>query len=157
MSIERVKLYLKKWGRENDVMQTTASTATVPEAADALGVLPGRIAKSIALRNGKDSGGLIIVAAGDTKIDNKKFKQQFGFSPRMLSSEEAYLLTGFTVGGVCPFDLPAELKIYLDESLLRFDTVFPACGSANSMIELKNKELFEYSMSSGWVDVCKFI
>ena len=154
MSTERVMEYLKKWGRENDVIEAKVSTATVPQAADALGVEPGRIAKSITLRNGR-GGGLMVVASGDAKIDNKKFKQYFGFSPRMLSSEEAYTLTGYQVGGVCPFDLSPNVNVYLDESLLRFDAVYPACGSSSSMIKINNAELSEYSKSSGWVDVCR--
>lgn len=154
MSTEQVKEYLKRWGRDNDVVETKVSTATVPLAAAALGVVPGRIAKSITLRDGK-GGGLMVVTAGDTKIDNKKFKFHFGFNPRMLNAEEAYALTGYMVGGVCPFALSPELAVYLDESMRRFATIFPACGSSSSMIELSSDELFEYSISRGWVDVCK--
>ena len=135
-------------------METETSTATVPQAAAALGVALGRIAKSITLRDGQ-GGGLMVVASGDVKIDNKKFKQYFGFSPRMLNAEEVPALTGFMVGGVCPFGLSAGLAVYLDESLRRFATVFPACGSSNSMIELTADQLMEYSLGRGWVDVCK--
>lgn len=156
MSTARVKEYLKRWGRDKDVVETETSTATVPQAAAALGVVRGRIAKSITLRNGQ-GGGLMVVTSGDVKIDNKKFKQYFGFSPRMLNTEEARVLTGFMVGGVCPFGLPAGLAVYLDESLRRFDTVFPACGSSNSMIELTVDQLMEYSLSREWIDVCKVV
>ena len=153
MSTERVKAYLSRWNRENDVVEVTTSTATVILAAQALGVIPGRIAKSITLRRGEE-GALMVVTAGDSRLDNKKFKSHFGFVPKMLRPEDAWRHTGFAVGGICPFALPDGFEIYLDENLRRFVTVFPACGSANSMIEVTTDELAEYSGSHGWVDVC---
>ncbi|MDR1044014.1 MAG: YbaK/EbsC family protein [Candidatus Adiutrix sp.] len=153
MSTEKVKQYLAKWQRDQDVVELAVSTATVNLAAEALGVIPGRIAKSITFY--KADSGLMVVAAGDTRIDNKKFKKCFGFSPKMLSMDEARRLTGFEVGGICPFDLPDTCEVYLDESLKRFESIFPACGSSSSMIELTVSELEEYSRSRGWVDVCR--
>jgi prolyl-tRNA editing enzyme YbaK/EbsC (Cys-tRNA(Pro) deacylase) len=97
---------------------------------------------------------MIVVAAGDMKVDNRKFRDRFGFKPRMLSSEEALEFTGHAIGGVCPFALPPAVTVYLDDSLKRFTTIFPACGSSNSLIELTLAELEEYSLCKGWVDVC---
>jgi len=153
MSVEKVKLYLSKWERDKDVVELTVSTATVELAAEALKVPPGRIAKSVTLKNGDSA--MLIVTAGDSRIDNKKFKKQFGFSPRMLSHEEALSFTGYAVGGICPFGLPPALQVYLDISLKQYETVFPACGSASSMIELSNAELEEYSQALAWVDVAR--
>ena len=156
MSTEKVREYLKQWNRDKDVVELQVSTATVTLAAEALKVIPARIAKSITLRNNK-GGGLLIVAAGDVRVDNKKFKARFGFPPKMLTVDEALTATGFAVGGICPFALPDDLEIYLDESLKRFNSVFPACGSANSMIEVTINELVEYSRSRGWVDIGKYV
>jgi len=156
MAIEKVKEYLKQWNRDKDVVELQVSTATVILAAEALKVIPARIAKSITLRNNK-GGGMLIVASGDIRVDNKKFKTQFGFPPKMLTADEALKATGFAVGGICPFALPDDLDIYLDESIKRFDSVFPACGSANSMIEVTIDELVEYSRSRGWVDIGKYV
>lgn len=153
MSIEIARAHLAKWGRDGDVLEFDASTATVPLAALALGVEEARIAKSISLMNGERA--LIVVAAGDARIDNRKFKDAFGFKARMLSPELAEQLTGHAVGGVCPFGLPDEVDVYLDRSLERFETVFPACGSSNSAIELTTDELIEYAGSLGWVDISK--
>lgn len=152
MSTERVKAFLSRWNREGDVVEVAVSTATVALAAEALGVIPGRIAKSITLRKG--DAAMMVVAAGDSRIDNKQFKNVFGFTPKMLRPEVAQQYTGFAVGGICPFALPEGFEVYLDESLRRFATVFPACGSANSMIEVTAAELAEYSASRGWVKVC---
>jgi prolyl-tRNA editing enzyme YbaK/EbsC (Cys-tRNA(Pro) deacylase) len=152
MSIEKVIAYLKPRNRDKDVIELAASTATVSEAAAALGVIPARIAKSISLRDGDLA--MVVVSAGDMKLDNRKYKDRFGVKPRMLSPEEAQRITGHAVGGVCPFALPPGVRVYLDLSLKRFDTVFPACGSANSAIELTPDELHEYSQNTAWVDVC---
>lgn len=152
MSTERVRAYLKKYHREGDVRELTASTATSELAAAALGVELGRIAKTLTLRH-KEKGAVLLVVSGDCRLDNKKFKKALGFNPRMLTADEALQRTGYQVGGICPFDIPAGMDIYLDESLKRFATVFPACGSANSMIELTPAELAEYSGAQGWVDV----
>ena len=153
MSIEQVRAYLKRWNRDKDIIEFEISTATVELAAAALGVIPARIAKSISLRNSSSSA-LIVVTAGDMKVDNKKFRSHFGFKPRMLSAEEALEHTGHAIGGVCPFALPPGLEVYLDISMKRFQTIFPACGSSTSAIELTPPELEEYSQSRGWIDVC---
>jgi len=153
MSVEQVRAYLDRWGRGKNVVETDLSTATVELAAATLGVIPARIAKSISLRD-SGSGAMIVVAAGDMKVDNRKFRDRFGFKPRMLSPDEALEFTGHAIGGVCPFALPPAVTVYLDDSMKRFTTVFPACGSSNSLIELTLSELEEYSQCSGWVDVC---
>ena len=155
MSIESVRNYLSRWGRDGDILEMNLSTATVALAAEALGVIPDRIAKSICLQNGE--GAVVVVTAGDARIDNKKFRERFGFKPRMLSPEDALRHTGHAVGGVCPFALPEHVHVYLDKSLSRFETVFPACGSANSAIELNMDELAEYADARDWVDVCNTI
>ncbi|MDR0623322.1 MAG: YbaK/EbsC family protein [Treponema sp.] len=153
MSIDGVRAYLQRWGRDTDIIEMNVSTATVAEAAAALGVIPARIAKSISLKNG--DAAMVVVTAGDMKLDNRKYKDHFGVKAKMLSPEEALAFTGHAVGGVCPFMLPPEVAVYLDVSMQRFKTVYPACGSANSAIELTMDELHEYSQSRGWVDVCK--
>lgn len=154
MAIEKVKAHFKKYDREDDVMEFETSSATVDEAATTIQVIPARIAKTISFR-GEGENGLLIVAAGDAKIDNKKFKNLFGFKARMLPSEVVFLQTGHEIGGVCPFGLERDLDVFLDISMKRFDTVFPACGSTNSAIELTCDELFQYSNALEWVDVCK--
>ena len=154
MSIEDVRVYLSRWGRDKDIIEMDISTATVELAASALGVIPARIAKSISLK-GNDNSAFIVVTAGDTKLDNQKFKNHFKFKARMLSAEEALEYTGHAIGGVCPFALPPNVDVWLDDSMKRFQTIFPACGSGNSAIELTPGELEEYSQCKGWVDVCK--
>jgi prolyl-tRNA editing enzyme YbaK/EbsC (Cys-tRNA(Pro) deacylase) len=153
MSIENVREYLSRWGRDKDIIEMEISTATVELAASALGVIPARIAKSISLRR-NDGGAFIVVTAGDTKIDNQKFKSYFKFKARMLSAEEALEHTSHAIGGVCPFALPEQVEVWLDNSMKRFQTMFPACGSGNSAIELTLSELEEYSQCKGWIDVC---
>ncbi|MDR2177112.1 MAG: YbaK/EbsC family protein [Treponema sp.] len=151
--IEAVRTYLKRWNRDAGIIEFDISTATVAEAAAALGVIPARIAKTISLRAGE--GAMVIVTAGDMKLDNRKYKDKFGFKAKMLGPEEVLAYTGHPVGGVCPFALPAGISVYLDVSMRRFDTVFPACGSANSAIELTLEELREYSGAGEWIDVCR--
>jgi len=154
MAIEAVKEYFASLGMLDRVMEFELSSATVELAALAVGVEGARIAKTLSFH--KDEGCILILAAGDAKIDNKKFKNYFGMKARMLSAEEALELTGHAVGGVCPFAVKdSVLGIYLDESLRRFSTVFPACGSSNSAIELDCNELFSLSKADAWVDVCK--
>ncbi len=153
MSIDQVRAHLKKWHRENDILEFDVSSATVELAARALGVEPARIAKTLAIKNGESA--LLVVAAGDARVDNKKFKAEFGFKPKMLTPEETLQLTGHAVGGVCPFGLKNNIPVYLDVSLRRFTTIFPACGSSNSAIELTCAELDEYSQNQKWVDVCR--
>lgn len=154
MSIASVKAHFKKWNRDKDIMEFETSSATVDKAAETIGVEPARIAKTLSFR-GEGDKAILVVAAGDAKINNKKFRQTFGFKARMLSADEVLEQTGHEVGGVCPFGLANELDVFLDESMKRFETLFPACGSTNSAIELTLDELSEYSFAKGWVDVCK--
>ncbi|MCM1143279.1 MAG: YbaK/EbsC family protein [Blautia sp.] len=153
MSIERVKQYFEKYHMEDRIQEFDVSSATVELAAKALHCAPQRIAKTLSFM-GKE-GPLLVVAAGDAKIDNPKYKVQFGTKAKMLSPEEVETLIGHGVGGVCPFAVNEGVEVYLDESLKRFETVFPACGSANSAIELTIAQLEEYSGCISWVDVCK--
>ena len=134
MSIEKVKAFFTERGKESRVMEFDVSSATVELAAKALSVRPARIAKTLSFRIGE--GCVLVVTAGDAKVDNAKYKAQFGCKAKMLSAEEVEPLTGSQVGGVCPFALPGHVPVYLDVSLKRFNTVFPACGSTNSAIEM---------------------
>lgn len=153
MAIEKVKAYFKAQGMEHRILEFDVSSATVELAAQALHCQPCRIAKTLSfLANGQP---LLIVAAGDAKVDKAKYKAQFGVKAKMLSPEETETLIGHAVGGVCPFAVNENVPIYLDQSLQRFQTVFPACGSSNSAIELTIDELAQYSQASGWIDVCK--
>ncbi len=154
MSIEKVRAYLKGFGVDTRIREFDVSSATVALAAIALGIDGARIAKTISLSSG-DGGCILVVTAGDNKIDNRKFKDRFSLKPKMLSHEEAFSMTGHAVGGVCPFALPEGVPVYLDESLRRFETVFPAAGSSNSALELTPDELFAFSHAIDWVDVCK--
>ena len=154
MALQQVLEFFEERGRKEDVLQYDQSSATVLEAAAALNVKPERIAKSLSLQS-KTGEALLVVTAGDAKIDNAKFKQQFQVKAKMLDAESVVHMTGHPVGGVCPFALATPLPVYLDVSLKRFTTVFPACGSINSAIELTCDELEQYSQASSWVDVCK--
>lgn len=153
MSIEKVRNYLKQFNKDNDIQEMDESTATVELAAIALGTEEARIAKSLSFYNG--DGAMVIVVAGDAKIDNRKFKDYFGFKAKMLSPDDTEKFTGHVIGGVCPFALSENVKVYLDESMKRFETMFPACGSGNSAIELTISELEETSKCNTWIDVCK--
>lgn len=144
---------MARYDAADRIREFDVSSATVPLAAAALGCEPGRIAKSLSLRVG--DGCIVLVVAGDCRIDNAKYKARFRAKARMLSAEEAERCTGHAVGGVCPFGLEAGVRVYLDESLRRFDTVFPAAGSANSAIELTIAELEAFSECTAWVDVCR--
>ena len=154
MSIEIVKDYLAEFGLAERVRELALSSATVELAAAALGTDCARIAKSITLYH-KDDSCLMLLAAGDVKIDNAKFKKHFGFKARMMSHEDALAATGHAVGGICPFALPAGVTVYLDRSLERFATVFPAAGTASSAVEMNCDELYRASNAREWVDVCK--
>ncbi|WP_312472009.1 YbaK/EbsC family protein [Neobacillus sp.] len=154
MSLESVKEHLQQWNRVADMMEFETSSATVELAAEAIGVIPARIAKTLSFRSDHEKA-ILIVAAGDVKIDNKKFRQTFGFKARMLTPDEVLEQTGHAIGGVCPFGLKNELDVFLDVSMKRFETLFPACGSTNSAIELTTDEIFQYSLAREWVDVCK--
>lgn len=153
MSIERVKAYFKEIGIEEKVQELNMSSATVELAAATLSVEPGRIAKTLSFMVNEKP--ILIVTAGDVKIDNAKYKRFFGAKAKMLTPDEAVTLIGHAVGGVCPFAVNEGVMVYLDESLKKFSTVFPACGSSNSAIELTIEELEKYSLFTEWVDVCK--
>ena len=153
MAIDRVKTYFRQYGMEEKVKQFDVSSATVELAAQALSCEPARIAKTLSFMT--DGHAILIVAAGDVKIDNHKYKEQFHTKAKMLSPEEAETLVGHAIGGVCPFAVNEGVTVYLDESLKRFETVFPACGSSNSAIELTIPELEKYAVPVQWVDVCK--
>ncbi len=155
MSIEKVKAYFAEYGMADRILEFDTSSATVALAAEALHCEEARIAKTISLHLGEKV--VLIVTAGDTKISNPKYKAHFGTKMKMLSYDEAEPLTGHAVGGICPFAVNDGVETYLDVSLRRFSTVFPACGSSNSAIELTLPELETYSHSKGWVDVCKLV
>ena len=154
MSIETVREYFRDFGMEERIREFPVSSATVELAAKVVGVEPGHIAKSMSFRLGEDA--IVVVMAGDARVDNPRYKAQFHAKAKMLSFDEAHSLIGHDPGGVCPFALPEGVKTYLDVSLRRFATVFPAAGSANSAIEMSCEELERCSSGfAGWVDVCR--
>lgn len=153
MSIEKGREYFRQFGLEDRVQEFTVSSATVELAALALGVEGARIAKTLSFK--KDDSCILILAAGDARIDNRKFKDKFHMKAKMPTPDEVLELVGHPVGGVCPFGINPGIDVYLDESLKRFTTVFPAVGSASSAIELNLEELFKYSNAIEWIDVCK--
>ncbi len=152
MSIEKVREYFRKYNLEDKILEFDVSSATVELAAKALNVVPARIAKTLSFK--QEEGCILIVCAGDVRVDNKKYKAYFHTKARMLSPDEVLEYTGHAIGGVCPFGVSNTVKVYLDESLKRFTTAFPACGSSNSAIELTPEELFKYSSALAWIDVC---
>ena len=154
MSIQKVRAYFETLGIADRIREFTVSSATVELAAVAVGVEGARIAKSLSFK--VDDHPIIIVVAGDAKVDNSRYKARFHTKAKMLTFEEAHTLIGHDVGGVCPFALPEDVKVYLDVSLKRFDTVFPAAGSDNSAVEMTCDELERYASNfAAWVDVCK--
>lgn len=153
MSIEKGREYFRQFGMEDRVREFTVSSATVELAALALGVDGARIAKTLSFK--KEDSCILILAAGDARIDNRKFKDKFHMKAKMPSAEEVLELVGHPVGGVCPFGINDGIEVYLDESLKRFETVFPAVGSPSSAIELNLEELYKYSNAIEWIDVCK--
>ena len=154
MSIEKVRAYFKPLGIEERIREFDVSSATVELAAVAVGVEGARIAKSLSFK--VEDKTIIIVVAGDAKVDNSRYKAQFHTKAKMLTHEEAHELIGHDVGGVCPFALPEDVKVYLDVSMKRFETVFPAAGSSNSAVEMTCDELERYASNfAAWVDVCK--
>ena len=153
MSVEKVKEYFKQFGVENRIIELTESSATVELAAKALHCEPERIAKTLSFLVNDEP--ILIVAAGDVRIDNKKFKESFHSKAKMIPVEEVEKYIGYSVGGVCPFGVNSGVRVYLDSSLKRFKTVFPACGSANSAIELTISELEKYSKYIDWIDIAK--
>lgn len=153
MGITQVREYFRKYGMEQRILEFSESSATVELAAHAVGCQPARIAKSLSFKV-RDQP-VLVVAAGDARIDNGKFKACFHTKAKMLSREETEEMIGHGVGGVCPFAVKEGVTVYLDVSLKRFETVYPAAGSSNSAIELTLEELEKYAASAGWVDVCK--
>ena len=153
MSIEKGRAYFRQFGMEDRVREFDVSSATVELAALALGVDGARIAKTLSFKQGDSC--ILILAAGDARIDNHKFKDKFHMKAKMLAPDEVLTLVGHPVGGVCPFGINDGIDVYLDESLKRFETVFPAVGSGNSAIELNLDELYKYSNAIEWIDVCK--
>ena len=153
MSIEKGRAYFRALGIEDRVMEFDVSSATVELAAKAIGVEPERIAKTLSFKKG--DGCILVIAAGDARVDNRKFKDAFHMKAKMPTADEVLALVGHPVGGVCPFGVNDGVTVYLDESLHRFETVFPACGSSNSAIELTIPELEKFSGYKAWVDVCK--
>lgn len=153
MSLESARAHLAGYGRGDDIIETAQSSATVELAAAALGVAPERIAKTLSFRGPEPQTAILVVAAGDARVDNAAFKTAFGLKARMLAGDEVPLLTGHEPGGVCPFGNPSAATVYLDTSLRRFGTVFPACGSAASAIELTCDELAHLGRAAGWVTV----
>lgn len=155
MSIERVREYFRQYGMEEKIMEFSTSSATVELAAEAVGCEPARIAKTLSFKVG--DAPILIVAAGDAKIDNPKYKAQFHTKAKMLTRDEVTEMIGHAVGGVCPFAVNEGVEVYLDESLKRFEIVYPAAGSSNSAIPMTMEDLEKYSKSSRWIDVCKVI
>jgi prolyl-tRNA editing enzyme YbaK/EbsC (Cys-tRNA(Pro) deacylase) len=153
MAIDKVREYLRQWGRDVDILEFETSSATVEMASNAVGVEPCRIAKTLSFKT-KD-GAMLIITAGDAKIDNGKFKGEFAMKAKMLTPEEVLEYTGHAIGGVCPFGLAQKLPVYADISMRRFETIYPACGSSNSAIELTCDELEQYARCDRLVDVCK--
>ncbi len=153
MAIDKVRDYLQGFGLADRILEFPTSSATVELAANAAGVIPARICKTISFKT--DSGCVLIQTAGDTKISNSKYKAYFNTKAKMLNAEEVLFYTGHEIGGVCAFAVEREdVKIFCDNSMKRFETMFPACGSSNSAIELTPDELFRYSNSLEWIDVC---
>lgn len=153
MAIEVVREYLKRWDADGRILEFPVSSATVELAAQAVGCEPARIAKTLSFL--VEDHAVLIVTAGDAKVDNPKYKAQFHTKAKMLDKEQVTEMIGHAVGGVCPFGVKEGVEIYLDESLKRFETVFPAAGSSNSAIEVTLKELELFSGSDRWIDVCK--
>lgn len=155
MSVEIVKKYFADNNIDKEILEFPVSSATVELAAQAVGVEPARIAKTLSFYTKEKDGAILIVTAGDMKIDNSKFKHFFGMKAKMLSADDVERLTGHAIGGVCPFGNPEHTAVYLDVSMKRFDTVFPAAGSSNSAVELSCDELEQFSGSKEWINVCK--
>jgi len=153
MAIEAVKAFFRQYGMEHRILESAQSSATVALAAQAFGTEERRIAKSLSFLLGDKA--ILVVAAGDAKVNNQKYRAQFGAKAKMLTPEQVHNMIGHDVGGVCPFAIKPGVDVYLDTSLQRFETVFPACGSSNSAIELTLPELEQYAGSKAWVDVCK--
>lgn len=155
MAIEKVRAFFRELGMEDRIQEFDVSSATVELAAQAVGVEGARICKTLSFKDGED-GCILIQTAGDTKIDNRKFKDTFGQKAKMLTAEEVVEFTGHAIGGVCAFAIEnPRVRVFCDESMKQFETVFPACGSSNSAIELTCDEIFRISKAEKWIDVCK--
>ncbi len=157
MSVEIVRNYFKENNIDKDILEFPVSSATVELAAQAVGVEPARIAKTMSFYTKDKEAAILVVTAGDTKVDNSKFKHCFGMKAKMLTAEDVERLTGHAIGGVCPFGNPTPVTVYLDISMQRFESVFPAAGSGNSAVEMTCEDLEKYSGAKEWVDVCKLI
>ena len=155
MSVEIVRNYFKENKISKEILEFPVSSATVELAAQAVGVEPARIAKTLSFYTKDKESAILIVTAGDTKIDNSKFKHYFEMKAKMLAAEDVERMTGHAVGGVCPFGNPASVSVYLDISMKRFESVFPAAGGANSAVEMTCADLEKYSLAKDWIDVCK--
>ena len=153
MAIEKVREYFAQWGLQDQILEFDVSSATVELAAQALHCEGCRIAKTLSFLVGEES--ILVVAAGDARVDNHKFKTTFGVKAKMIPADEVEQRVGHAIGGVCPFGVNAGVRVFLDESLRRFETVYPACGSSNSAIRLSIPELEKYAAAERWVDVCK--
>lgn len=158
MAIEKVREYFSRYGIEDRIMEFDVSSATVDLAAEAVGVEGARICKTLSFKKPDNQGCILVQMAGDVRIDNRKFKDVFGFKAKMLSPDEVIQFTGHAIGGVCAFGIEREdVDVYCDMSLQRFETVFPACGSDNSAIEFTCDELFKYSCAVKWIDISKTV
>ena len=155
MAIDKVKAYFKQLGMEDRILEFDMSSATVELAAVAVGCEPAHIAKTLSFKS--EEGCILVVTAGDTKIDNAKFKAKFHMKAKMLTPDEVDMLVGHSIGGVCPFAVGEKVQVYTDVSMQRFETVYPAAGSSNSAVRLNCEELFETSGSLEWIDVCKIV
>lgn len=155
MGVSKVRSYLEQFGRQDDIIEFDSSSATVELAAQEVGTEPARIAKTMAFLDADGDGAILVVAAGDARVHSGTFKRQFGFKARMVPADQLPELTGHPVGGVCPFANPAGTRVYLDESLRRFSTVWPAAGSANSALEMTPADLESISSALGWVEVTR--
>ena len=153
MAIDKVREYFAQWNMQDQILEFEVSSATVELAAQALHCEGCRIAKTLSFLVGEES--VLVVAAGDARVDNHKFKETFGVKAKMIPADEVELRVGHAIGGVCPFGINAGVRVFLDESLRRFETVYPACGSSNSAICLSIPELEKYAAAESWVDVCK--
>lgn len=154
MSVEQAKNYLKQFGKDGDVYSMEASTATVDEAAAAIGVSPGQIAKSLTFQKGE--GCILVVMSGDARVDNQKFKTVFSLRSKMCKPDDVKRFTGYDIGGVCPFGVDTSLtEVYLDDSLKQYDIVYPAAGDGNSMVKMTLSELYQCAQALGWVDIAK--
>lgn len=156
MSLEKAKAYLEKFGVAERIIEFEVSSATVELAANALGCEPCMIAKSLTFC-GPDDAPVMIIAAGDAKVDNHKFKDYFGVKAKMLTPDQVETLIGHRIGGVCPFGINEGVSVYLDQSMKRFEFIYPAAGSSNSAIKLSLSELEQFSLAKAWVDVCKVL